>query len=159
MRPLLFCILFFPCLVSGQLNGKVTAVQDGDTFTLLTKDSSRIKVRLHGIDSPERGQAFYKVSKQYLSGQVSGRTVRVMFSGRDRYGRILGIAFLDTININERLLAAGMAWHFKRYDNHPGWAKLENEARANKRGLWQDKYPVPPWEWRGNKIKSVNRRN
>jgi micrococcal nuclease len=66
----------------------------------------------------------------------------------DRYGRTIGMVTIDGINVNEELLKAGLAWHYKTYDKNPAWAKLEEEARKNKKGLWLQPNPIPPWEWR-----------
>lgn len=148
MKYLLFLILNVPLLCFSQISGKVVGISDGDTFTLLSKDSFQIKIRFHGIDCPETGQPFSNVSKRFLSDLIFGQTVFIEKRGVDRYGRTLAIVFKDTINVNEALLSNGIAWHFKRYDNNPVWAEIENDAREKKRGLWSDKDPIPPWEWR-----------
>jgi endonuclease YncB( thermonuclease family) len=129
------------------LQGEVVSISDGDTFTLLTADKQQIKIRLHGIDAPEYDQPFSKVSRQFLADKVFRNRVSVQQRDVDRYGRVVGIVTVDGVNVNEALLKAGLVWHYKRYDN-PVWAQLEAEARQNKAGLWADKNPIPPWEWR-----------
>jgi endonuclease YncB( thermonuclease family) len=132
-----------------QLSGKVIKVTDGDTFTMLVNGNRQVKVRLHGIDAPEKGQPFGKNAQQYLSQLIYGKSVTVDSSGRDRYKRILGIVRTEAfINVNESMLRAGMAWHFKKYDQNPVWSQLESDARRMKRGLWVDSQAVAPWVWR-----------
>jgi micrococcal nuclease len=65
-----------------------------------------------------------------------------------RYGRTIGMVTIDGVNVNEKLLEAGLAWHYKKYDKNPEWAKLEEQARIDKKGLWIQPNPIPPWEWR-----------
>jgi endonuclease YncB( thermonuclease family) len=130
------------------LEGKVIYVSDGDTFHLLTGNSLNIKIRLVEIDAPERHQAFGKKSRAYLSGLIYGRNVKVFYNQTDRYGRILGMVFTDTIAVNDAMVRAGMAWQYKRYSNDAVLEEAEAEARKMRRGLWKDKHPVPPWEWR-----------
>lgn len=131
----------------GQVKGKVIRVADGDTFTMLV-DGKPYKVRLHGVDCPEKTQDFYDVARQFLSKLIMHQEVTVIKRNKDRYGRVVGIAFLEEMNINEQLLKEGLAWHFTRYDKNQNWAKLEEAARREGRGLWQSKNTVPPWEFR-----------
>lgn len=148
MKLILILVFLFPFIISAQITGKVVDVTDGDTFKLLKNDSLQIKVRLHGVDCPETKQPFSSVCKKYLFDLIFGKQVFLKQIGIDRYGRTLAIVFLDTINVNENMLSAGMAWHFKKYDKNPKWAELENKARDERRGLWKDDKPIPPWEWR-----------
>jgi micrococcal nuclease len=134
-----------------QITGKVVGVTDGDTVTLRTEDQT-LKVRLTGIDTPERGQPFGTRAKQALSGKVFGKTILLNSSGEDRYGRTLGEIMLDGSSINEWLVREGMAWWYERYA--PTETRLrdaQQEAQQARRGLWADPEPVPPWEWRRGK--------
>lgn len=158
MRSILFLLLLpLPCF--AQLCGKVVSVHDGDTFTLLVDGKRQVKVRLHGIDCPERGQAFGNAAREYVANLIAGRRVCIDSTDTDRYGRVIAIVptpcpspkGCPPTSINERLLADGLAWHYKKYDKNPEWAKLEDIARRNKKGLWQQPNPVIPWEWRKNK--------
>ena len=106
------------------------------------------KIRLHGIDAPEKKQAFGNASRKFLSGLVANREVRVTYSKRDRYGRIVGIVFLDGRDVNLEMLKAGLAWHYKKYDSTPAYAQAEATARAAKRGLWAGRAPIPPEQFR-----------
>lgn len=129
--------------------GKVTGIKDGDTFEVLY-DGQPEKVRLADIDCPEKSQPFGNNAKQYASDLCFGKMVTVTSSGkRDRYGRIVGtIVTKDKINVNEQLVAAGLAWHYKAYSKNDDLDAIEQKARKSKAGLWADKNPVAPWEWR-----------
>lgn len=131
------------------LSGSVVAIADGDTFTLLTSNKEQVKVRLHGIDCPERRQDFGQVARQKLSELVFNKNVRIEKKDVDRYGRTIAIVY-DEQNrcINEELLKAGLAWHYTAYDQNPEWAALERGAREKRLGLWSHNDPVAPWEWR-----------
>lgn len=134
--------------------GRVIKVADGDTITILTEDFSQIKVRLHGIDCPERKQDFGNKAKLFTSELAFGKVVTITDLDKDRYGRTIGIVGLpDGRILNRELLKAGLAWHYKKYDNAADWANLELEARKRKIGIWSMKNPVAPWEQRKNHIK------
>ncbi len=128
--------------------GKVTRVADGDTVTVLDAANVQHKIRLHGIDAPEKKQAFGEKSKQHLSSLVFGKDVRVKYKSRDKYGRIIGTVFVDGRDVNHEMLRAGLAWHYKRYDKSPEYASAELEAWQNHRGLWVDSNPTPPEQFR-----------
>jgi endonuclease YncB( thermonuclease family) len=135
------------CADSSEITGKVVSIQDGDTITVLV-GKEQVKVRLDGIDAPESKQAFGTKAKQHLSELIGDNQVRVVVSGKDRYGRTLGTVFVSSKNLNEQMVKDGFAWHYKQYSKERQLAQLEDEARAAKRGLWADKDPVAPWEWR-----------
>lgn len=144
---------FIPFYACAQLEGKVIGISDGDTFTLLV-DKETIKVRLHGIDCPEKKQDFGNVAKTFISDLVFGKMVSVKIMNKDRYGRTIGMVPINGLNVNEELLKAGLAWHFKRYDKNPVWAQLEEKAKEEKKGLWSLANPTSPWEYR--KVKKAN---
>ena len=131
-------------------SGKCVGVTDGDTIKVMINRRQR-RVRLEGIDCPERGQPFGQKAKQLTSKMCFGREVQLHITGRDRYGRDLAEVIVDDTNVNQELLRAGLAWHYKRYNSDPGLAKLEDEAREAGRGLWADPKPIPPWDWRRGK--------
>jgi len=134
---------------AGLLKGYVVAIADGDTFTLLTNENRQFKIRLYGIDCPEKKQAFGKAAKQELSSLIFNKHVLIKQKDIDRYKRIVAIVFDENnICINETMLSTGFAWHFIRYDNNPYWQQLEDSARRQKTGLWADDNPLPPWQWR-----------
>jgi micrococcal nuclease len=128
--------------------GKVVGVHDGDSFTILHEGKAE-KVRVNGIDCPEIGQPFGKNAKQYASGLIFGRIVTVSVFGRDRYGRTIGDARLaDGRMLSEEMVRAGLAWQYRKHSKDKTLAALEEDARSSKRGLWADRAPVAPWNWR-----------
>jgi endonuclease YncB( thermonuclease family) len=134
--------------------GRVVAIADGDTLTILTTDQGQHRVRLAGIDTPERRQPFGQVAKDHLSSLVDGQTVTINYYKRDHYGRIVGKVLASGADAGLRQLEAGLAWHYKRYEQEQSdwdrvaYARAEVRARAQKRGLWHDPKPVPPWDFR-----------
>lgn len=133
---------------AAELRGKVIKISDGDTVTILDADKVQHKVRLNGIDAPESRQAFGTKSRQHLGDLIHDREVRITWTKRDRYQRILGDVHCGGCWINREMVSAGMAWRYVQYSRDPELIKAETEARAASRGLWADKSPVPPWEWR-----------
>lgn len=142
---------------AGILNGRVVGVADGDTITVLDADKVQHKIRLTGIDAPEKKQPFGNRSKQNLSDMVFSKSVTVETDKRDRYGRELGKVLADGKDANLEQVRSGLAWHYKQYEREQSaadrqtYADAENEAKAARRGLWADAEPVPPWKWRHSK--------
>jgi endonuclease YncB( thermonuclease family) len=130
------------------LTGKVVRIADGDTITVLDAANVQHKVRLQGIDAPERGQPFGTVARDRLAGLAMGKAVAVIGGKRDKYGRTLARVEIGGDDVGLRLVAEGLAWHYTRYSDDAGLAAAERAARAARRGLWADAAPVPPWEWR-----------
>lgn len=146
---LLIILLFTLSLSAAEIIGKVVGVSDGDTITVLDHlDKGRFRIRFHGIDCPEKSQDFGNVAKKYLSSLIFGKTVTIRYREIDRYGRIVGKVFLDGTDINLEMLKAGLAWHYKRYDNTPEYAEAESKAKEKGIGLWQQPNPIPPWNFR-----------
>lgn len=134
--------------------GRVVGVTDGDTIKLLTVEKKQIKVRLYGIDAPESKQAFGSRAKQSLSEIAFGKAARIETVNTDRYGRTVAWLYIGNVNANEAQVAAGMAWWYQAYAKHETRLRdLQIEAQKNKRGLWTDANPTPPWEWRREKRK------
>jgi len=140
-------------------SGRVVRIEDGDTISVLDDANRNYKIRLQGIDAPEGGQAFGDRSRQNLADEVFGKQVSVEWSKRDQYGRIVGKVLVDGRDVCLEQIRAGLAWHYKYYQNEQSaedrkmYADAEEEARTEKRGLWVDGDPTPPWEFRrsGNK--------
>jgi micrococcal nuclease len=146
MRLLLIIICFFSCSTEQQ-TGKVVKVIDGDTFDLMS--DKKIRVRMFGIDSPERGQAFSVKAREFTAALIAGKEINVTIRNKDRYGRSVCDVYLnDGTYVNAEIVKAGYAWLFTRYSNDDTLAQLEEDARKNKRGLWQEDNPLPPWEFR-----------
>jgi endonuclease YncB( thermonuclease family) len=156
LRPaaFVFLLLSLPSAYAETLAGRVVRITDGDTIVVLDADKVQHKIRLQGIDAPERGQAFGTKSKESLSDLVAGKSVVVDYSKYDRYQRILGKVLLNGEDVNLEQVEAGMAWHYKKYQGEQSssdritYSDAELEARRQKLGLWRDPEPVPPWEYR-----------
>lgn len=151
-----FLLIFSVCTASASkiLQGKVVSVADGDTITVLDAEKTQHKIRLQGIDAPEKAQAFGAKSKQALYEMVHGKTVQVSFEKSDKYGRILGKVLLDGQDICHQQIKAGLAWHYKKYQNQQplvdreAYSASETAAKSEKLGLWSDPRPVAPWDFR-----------
>jgi endonuclease YncB( thermonuclease family) len=155
---LLFALLITHCLVQANtLTGRVVRVTDGDTIVVLDAGNAQHKIRLTGIDAPERGQAYGTKSKDHLSDSVAGKFMVVEHEKRDRYERILGKVLLSNQDMNLEQIKAGLAWHYKKYQSEQTtsdrelYSQAEIEAKEAKRGLWYDPDPVPPWEYENRK--------
>ena len=136
------------------ISGNVIAITDGDTFKLLKKDSTLIRVRLANIDCPERKQPFSKSAKQFTSDAIFNKEVRLEVIKMDRYQRYIANVYYDNNkNLSEELMKAGFAWHFIKYSTNPTLQEVQDKAKLNKIGLWQDPNAIAPWEWRANKNK------
>ena len=136
-------------LSAAEIRGKVVAITDGDTIKVLDDlDKGVLKIRLNKIDAPEKNQAFGQKSKQYLSNLVFGKQVIIRFKEIDRYGRILGLIYIDGVEVNLQMVKAGMAWHYAYYDKTPAYIEAEKKARDSKVGLWIDPEPISPYEFR-----------
>jgi endonuclease YncB( thermonuclease family) len=137
--------------------GKVVSVEDGDTITVLDASQVTYKIRLQGIDAPEHNQAFESRSTESLAEPIFQKEVTIEWAKRDRYGRIVGKVLLDGRDICLEQVRAGMAWHYKHFQNEQTeeerriYAGAESEARVRKIGLWVEKNPTPPWEYRARR--------
>jgi len=140
--------------LAAQLQGRVVGVSDGDTITLLTSEHRQFKIRLSGIDAPEKKQAFGAFAKESLSRQVFGRPVIVEWTKTDRYGRIVGKIEIGGVDVNLEQVREGSAWVYTQYlkelpeADRKLYLEAEQEAKDEKRGLWRDRAPEPPWQWR-----------
>ena len=157
---LLLLALLFSCPhVEGQglqliaeevFSGKVVAVMSGDTISVMRNEET-VRIRLEGIDAPERGQPFFEEARLFASTLLLTRTVTVRIGSYDRSRPHVGIArvSLNDIDVSHRLLKAGMAWLCRPCPKEPFLEQAEREARREKRGLWSEPEPVPPWKYRG----------
>ena len=133
---------------TGELEGRVVYVLDGDTVTVLS-DNTQYRIRLNGIDAPEKSQPFGRKSKDYLHNLVYQKDVLITLYGTDKYGRHIGILSTEEIDdVNAAMIEAGMAWHYVKYYPSEEYASLQKEAQEAGRGLWADANPIPPWEFR-----------
>jgi endonuclease YncB( thermonuclease family) len=169
---LVFCFSVFLSSVSAEnLRGKVVKVADGDTLTLVDINGFSHRVRLAGIDAPEKNQYYGQESTKNLEWLVYNKGVTIEYSRHDRYGRIIGkimvnqksdafcflIDCIRKVDVGLEQIKVGMAWHYKLYENEQTvedrnfFSSAEIMARKSKIGLWKDKDPIPPWKWRRDK--------
>ena len=156
-------LLVFSGSTHADISGKVVAVTDGDTIKVLDANRVQHKVRLSGIDAPEKAQPFGKASRKYLASLVAGKDVRIETSKKDRYGRVLGKVWAQpqdcpgcgkTLNANHAQILSGMAWRYLDYlkdlseEDRGRYKSAEEEAKKRKRGLWSEANAIPPWAWR-----------
>lgn len=160
-----FCIsLFFAAtaLQAATLSGRVVAIADGDTITILDSSNTQHKVRLAGIDAPEKKQAFGNVSKKSLSDMVYGKQVSVDYNKQDRYGRTVGKVNVDGVDANLEQVKRGLAWFYKKYQNEQpiedrlDYLHAQEAAEHSKVGLWVEPTPIPPWDFRKSKKQGIN---
>ncbi len=164
MKPLILTILF--CLLASYANsqiltGKVISIADGDTITILDSNYRQTKIRLYGIDTPEKRQAYGKAAKKFTSELAYKQHAKVKVYDIDKYGRSVGVVFVGNTNVNNEIIKAGYGWQYRKYCKASfcdQWLQLEREARNAKMGLWRDKIPVPPWEWRKGKRNSGSKK-
>lgn len=136
------------------LTGIIIGISDGDTVTLLDPNQRRYKIRLTGIDAPEKKMPYGQRSKEHLSDLIFSKDVQVETEKLDRYGRTLGKILLDHKDINLAMSQAGQAWHYKKYQQEQSasdrllYSLAEDQARLRRIGLWHDATPTPPWDWR-----------
>jgi endonuclease YncB( thermonuclease family) len=145
------------CLAQAEiLSGKVVKIADGDTLTVLDKSNRQHKVRLIGIDAPERKQPFGRIPAKPGASGIWQNSCRGVHK-QDRYQRILGKVLLNGKDVNLEQIKAGLAWHYKQYDKDQQLADKRLYAEAQKAaslkgiGLWSDPAPVAPWDFRHNK--------
>jgi len=149
IRLLLTAAVAVGSLFAEQFVGKVVAITDGDTLKVL-RSGAEVRVRLHGIDAPEHRQPFAARARQFVGDLAFGKTVTVVVRDIDRYRRLVVEVILpDGRNLNHELVRCGLAWWHRRYaPADRTLERLENAARRARRGLWSDRSPVAPWEWR-----------
>ena len=160
----LLALLFGLSCQARTIEGRVVGVADGDTVTVLDADKVQHKIRLSGIDAPEKAQAFGNRSKESLSELVFSKDVQVETNKRDRYGRDVGKVLINGVDANLAQVQRGFAWHYKAYEREQSandrklYDLAESEARAFRRGLWSDVNPEPPWDYRQQRRKVVTDR-
>ena len=155
-RLLILVLGLLLCCVAAadEITGRVVGITDGDTLTILDSGRTQHKIRLNGIDAPEKQQPYGSASKQHLSDLAYGKEARAACYKRDRYGREVCSVFVDGKDVGLAQLDAGLAWWYRKYAHEQlprertEYESAEDRAAADRTGLWQDKNAVPPWEWR-----------
>jgi endonuclease YncB( thermonuclease family) len=171
MQYIIICLatlFLYSTALADTLQGKAIKVADGDTITIVDDLGEKHRIRLAGIDAPEKDQPYGDISTQGLNKLVSGKTVTIEYEKRDRYKRIVGKVLVDPpgdvfcmaldcvkkIDAGLEQIKKGLAWHYKYYqmeqseEDRTLYSEAESEARAKQIGLWKDEEPMAPWVWR-----------
>lgn len=141
----------------AEITGKVVSVTDGDTIKVLDSQNKEHKIRLGGIDAPEKSQPYGRASQKNLASLIAGKQVTVQASKTDRYGRTIGKVLVDGNDVNLEQVRAGYAWWYRYYksDQSPedqrAYETAEDSAKASQAGLWKDPNPINPYDWRKGK--------
>jgi endonuclease YncB( thermonuclease family) len=161
IRAALTVALLLPLACAAvEFTGKVVAIADGDTLTLLV-DKTQHRIRIDGIDAPERTQPYSQKAGRALAVLAAGKQATATCSKTDRYGRQVCRVIVEGKDVALEQLHAGLAWFFRRYaDELPPvrraqYEAAEAEAKAAVRGLWRDPNPQPPWDFRAAKREAV----
>ena len=139
---------------AATITGTVVGVTDGDTITVLDSSKTQYKIRLAGIDAPEKKQDFGNASKKSLSDMVFQEHVSVEWTKEDRYGRVVGKILLKGQDVNLLQLKNGMAWFYRKYQNELTqddrlvYLHAEEDASSQKIGIWSIANPMAPWDFR-----------
>lgn len=159
----LFCVFVAQATHALTITGIAVNVADGDTITILDGAKQQQKIRINGIDAPEKGQPFGNRSRENLTRMVHKKEVTADCNKIDRYGRHICVVQVQpadcptcgkTVDVGHAQILAGLAWWYRQYakdqtpDHRGRYESAEKEAQARKLGLWRDKSPTPPWEWR-----------
>ena len=140
--------------------GKVISIIDGDTYDILVNGNKTIRIRMEGIDAPEKGMPFYRVAKDYLGQMCFKKDVRLEIKDKDQHGRTIAYSYLDDgRELSHEMVKAGLAWHFKKYSSEISLSNLEMEARNAKLKIWSDEHPMPPWENRRLHRNGISTKN
>lgn len=142
--------VLFTVSAHADISGRIVRILDGDTVEARQENGELTRIRLAGIDAPEKAQPFGQRARQALSDRIAQQQVLITGNERDRYGRLLGTVWLGNDDVNADQVRAGMAWAYRFHGKalSPQYAALEQSAREQKSGLWADPAPVEPWRWR-----------
>lgn len=148
MKKLFLLVLIFAVipLFSESFTGKCVGVADGDTISVM-RDGKALRIRLDGVDCPEKNQDFGSRAKQFTS-MVFSKEVEVQVKTIDKYGRTVGRVFIEGKDLSLEIIKAGMGWHYKQYNQEQILSDAEQFAQGKKMGLWSMPNPTPPWEFR-----------
>ena len=148
-----FLALLAGPLLAAEYTGKVTSISDGDTLTLLVPDGAsfkQVRVRLAEIDTPESRQPYGNRARQALSDLAFNQQARVVVQDTDRFGRTVGRVYVGGVDVNAEMVKQGAAWVYRKYAQDQALFRLEEQAKAARRGLWglPEAERCPPWDWR-----------
>lgn len=142
---------FINAHAKNHFNATVVSVSDGDTVTVLMEHdpNEKVCVRLLGIDAPESKQAYGQASRDFLNSYVYRQPVNLVCQKRkDRYERLLCHIWYQGVDVNLALVEEGLAWVYRQFNNDPKYYQAEKRAKQERKGLWQDAEPTPPWTYR-----------
>lgn len=146
--------LFASFQALADFTGRVVSIADGDTITVLDSDNRQHKVRIAGIDAPERHQPFGEKSRASMGELAFNQESRLDCRKQDRYRRDVCTVFIADKDIGLEQVTRGMAWWYRAYakeqtpQQRQDYEVAEFQAQSRRQGLWAEKNPVPPWEWR-----------
>jgi endonuclease YncB( thermonuclease family) len=130
-------------------SARVVEVTDGDTYDVRRSIGGTVTIRLHGVDTPESAQPYGRAATRAARRLAGGENVRVAVEDIGRYGRAVARINVQGGDLGTMLIRRGLAWHYRQYaPNATEYARLQQEARNARRGLWSQSNPVPPWSWR-----------
>lgn len=153
-RVMLFALALPLSAIAAEWQGTVVGVADGDTLTLLDSSKTQHRIRLDGIDAPERTQPYGQRARQSLAALAHGRAARADCPKIDRYGRAVCRVIVDGVDLGLEQIRRGYAWHYVKYapeqsaSDRERYARAESDARLAHAGLWSFSDPVPPWDYR-----------
>ncbi len=165
MLSICVCLLLACSVTAETLEGVVKTVHDGDTVVIVGRNTGRVTIRLYGVDAPETrkpdvpGQPYGAMSGRVLKNKVFGKQVKAEVQDRDQYGRVVAVIRLGARDINAEMVAEGLAWAYRHHLEGAyasQYIKLEEQARKERLGLWQDNNPTPPWDFRYKNRRSKN---
>jgi endonuclease YncB( thermonuclease family) len=163
MRPTLYAFVILLCLAFStekaperqqfpkEFSAKVVKILDGDTFDVLDSVNRVSRIRMNGIDAPEKKQAYGSKSRETLSNLCFGKKIKVRVYSLDRNKRLIADSYINGRSLSHTMVAEGMAWHFRKYSSDTSLAHAEALARAARRGLWADASPQAPWDYRASR--------
>lgn len=144
----IFLFLFISPVTEKVITGKIIRISDGDTIVILNEKKQSTRLRFAEIDAPEKGQDFYNKATEFVKELTTNKDIKIVQSGTDKYKRPLIILYADGVNVNEALVRAGLAWHYKDFSKSARLDSLEQMARKEKINIWSLPNPVPPWKYR-----------
>ncbi|QIH34545.1 thermonuclease family protein [Sphingobacterium sp. DR205] len=149
-------IFFLSEVVCAQTKARIIGIKDGDTVTALLEGDIQKTLRLAEVDCPESGQPFGKNAKEFTSGEIFGKDIVFYETDQDRYGRTIAKIYYDSGKyLSEEIIKSGLGWWYHQYSKNTQLGKLQEAAKFNGLGLWQDKNAISPYEWRKlNKLKN-----
>ena len=141
----------------SSIQGTVIKVIDGDTIDVLDSNQTKHRIRLYGIDAPEKKQSYGNKAREFLASLIAGKEVKVLIKNKDKYQRSIGLILLDGMDINKEMVKNGYAWAYIEYSKD--YATEEADAKSFKLGLWADENAIKPSEFRKKKKRKSNENN